>query len=64
MTALLLITGVAADGKPTYPATIGIDAARAQLRELTAEALRTLEPLGSRAALLADLARFVAARDS
>ena len=53
-----------ADGKPTYPATIGIDAARAQLRELTAEALRTLEPLGSRAALLADLARFVAARDS
>ena len=53
-----------ADGKPTYPTIIGIDAARSQLHALTAEALRMLEPLGTRAVMLADLARFVAARDS
>jgi farnesyl diphosphate synthase len=53
-----------ADGKPTYPAIIGIEASRAQLDALTREALRTLEPLGARGNLLGDLARFVAARDS
>ena len=39
-------------GKPTYPAVIGIDAARARMRELHARALRSLDILGAAAAPL------------
>ncbi len=51
-----------AAGKPTYPAILGIDAARTELARLTADALRALEPLGNGAATLRALAHFVAAR--
>ena len=51
-----------AANKPTYPAILGIDASRTQLRELTAQALAAIEPLGAAAAQLRELAVFVAER--
>jgi farnesyl diphosphate synthase len=54
----------AASAKPTYPAILGIEASRAELAALTTAALDAVEPLGSRAKPLRDLARFVAKRSS
>jgi farnesyl diphosphate synthase len=54
----------AAANKPTYPAILGADASRAELAALTHTALAALAPLGDAAALLRELARFVAERSS
>jgi geranylgeranyl pyrophosphate synthase len=51
-----------AANKPTYPAILGIEASRAELDALTKQALASVAPLGERARMLCDLARFVAAR--
>ena len=53
-----------ADAKPTYPAILGMQAARAQLAQLTREAIGTLQPLGAHGAELAALARYVAEREN
>jgi len=53
-----------ADNKPTYPAILGMEGARAQLAELTDGALAAVAPLGARFSPLAELARFVAERRS
>ena len=53
-----------ADGKPTYPAILGLDASRAALVDLTADALGSLDGFGEAARPLRDLARFIAARES
>jgi len=53
-----------AAAKPTYPAILGVEASRDALSRLTREALAVVEPLGSRARPLSDLARFVADRTS
>lgn len=52
----------AACAKPTYPSTIGLDASRAYLGELVAEALAALGPLGNRAGLLDELAHYIVER--
>jgi farnesyl diphosphate synthase len=52
----------AAADKPTFPSIIGLDASRVRLDELICAALVAIEPLGDRAALLAELARYAAAR--
>lgn len=52
----------AAAAKPTFPSILGMDASRTRLAELTAAALDALRPLGTRAALLAELARYAAER--
>ncbi|MCE5232147.1 MAG: polyprenyl synthetase family protein [Xanthomonadaceae bacterium] len=52
----------AAAAKPTFPSILGMDASRRRLAELTDAALDALRPLGARAALLAELARYAAAR--
>ena len=52
----------AAADKPTFPSIIGLDASRARLTELTDLALAAIAPLGSRASLLAELARYAAQR--
>ncbi|MDE2155180.1 MAG: polyprenyl synthetase family protein [Xanthomonadaceae bacterium] len=52
----------AAADKPTFPSIIGLDASRARLTELTDAALAVIAPLGSRASLLAELARYAARR--
>lgn len=54
----------ATNSKPTYPAILGMQASRARLRELTDAAIAALQTLGSRAADLAQLARYVAERAS
>jgi geranylgeranyl pyrophosphate synthase len=54
----------AAHAKPTYPSTAGIDAARARARELRDAAIAALEPFGSRAGALVELAHFVVSRES
>ncbi len=54
----------AADNKPTYPAILGMHGAQTHLRELTDAALKAIAPLGPAFAELAQLARFVALRDS
>ncbi len=54
----------AANAKPTYPGLLGIRASRARLVQLTADAIAALAPLGARGIELADLARYVAERDS
>jgi len=54
----------AAQAKPTYPSTVGLDAARARARELRDAAVAALAPLGARAAGLVQLANFVIERDS
>ena len=53
----------AASAKPTFPSVIGMEASREHLRELVDEALTALQPLGERAAPLAELARYVAERN-
>lgn len=54
----------AASCKPTYPAILGMDASRARLRELTDTAITALQALDTRAADLAQLARYIAERES
>lgn len=54
----------AALAKPTYPSTAGLEAARSRTGELRDAAIAALEPLGGRAAGLAELARFVVSRAS
>jgi geranylgeranyl pyrophosphate synthase len=51
-----------AHNKPTYPAVIGIDAARARARRLHDEALAELEPFGERGAMLRWLADYIVGR--
>nr|WP_240734072.1 farnesyl diphosphate synthase [Dyella soli] len=52
----------AAADKPTFPSILGMDASRAHLARLTADALEAIAPLGERAALLEQLARYAAER--
>ena len=52
----------AARDKPTYPAAVGVAAAKAKATELTAAALEALQPFGAAGAELAGLARFVIQR--
>ena len=54
----------AANDKPTYPAILGMEASRAHLAELTNSAIEALRLLGARGEELAELARYVATRDS
>jgi geranylgeranyl pyrophosphate synthase len=54
----------AADCKPTYPATLGMDASRTRLAQLTHAAIAALAPLGGRTQELVELARYVAERES
>jgi geranylgeranyl pyrophosphate synthase len=51
-----------ARNKPTYPSTVGLQAARARALELCDAAVAALAPLGKRADGLVDLARFVVSR--
>jgi geranylgeranyl pyrophosphate synthase len=51
-----------ARNKPTYPSTVGLDAARVRARELCDTAISALTPLGKRADALTELARFVVSR--
>ena len=53
----------AARDKPTYPALLGLDGARAKARSLLEEALDALAPLGDAGAPLADLACYMIERD-
>ncbi|MCK2046076.1 (2E,6E)-farnesyl diphosphate synthase [Chromohalobacter moromii] len=53
----------AARAKPTYPALLGLEGARAKALGLLDEALDALAPLGERAFPLADLARHMIDRD-
>lgn len=52
----------AAADKPTFPSIIGLDASRARLAELTCTALDAIASFGTRAELLAELARYAAQR--
>ena len=54
----------AALAKPTYPSTVGLDAARQRAAQLRDAAVAALAPLGKRAAALAELAAFVVDRVS
>jgi farnesyl diphosphate synthase len=54
----------AANDKPTYPAILGMDETRAQLRAFTEQAIAAVQPLGDRATSLIDIARYVAERES
>jgi farnesyl diphosphate synthase len=54
----------AAAGKATFVSLLGLEAARVRLRRLEEEAVATLAPLGGRAAVLQETARFVARRRS
>ncbi|KXS37501.1 MAG: farnesyl diphosphate synthase [Halomonadaceae bacterium T82-2] len=53
----------AARDKPTYPALLGLDGARARADALRDEALAALAPLGEAGEPLADLARYMIERD-
>ncbi|MEO7916486.1 MAG: (2E,6E)-farnesyl diphosphate synthase [Dokdonella sp.] len=53
-----------AANKPTYPAILGLDASRAQLRELTEQALAAIDRFGDAATPLRELATFVADRNT
>ncbi len=53
----------AARDKPTYPALLGLDGARAKAAALLDDALTALEPLGEAGAPLAQLARYMIERD-
>lgn len=53
----------AARDKPTYPALLGLEGARAKAGSLLDDALAALEPLGEHGAPLADLARYAIERD-
>ncbi len=48
-----------ARNKPTYPALLGLDEAKARARALHARALETLKPLEDNGAFLADLAGYI-----
>ena len=50
--------------KPTYPAAVGMAAARARAAELHAEARAAVEPFGARAAMLLWLASYIVERSS
>ncbi|QNK02438.1 polyprenyl synthetase family protein [Dyella telluris] len=52
----------AAADKPTFPSIIGMEASREHLDRLTGIALDAIAPFGERAAPLAELARYAAAR--
>ncbi|MHB1058145.1 MAG: polyprenyl synthetase family protein [Rhodanobacter sp.] len=52
----------AAAAKPTFPSIIGLDASRARLDELTAQALAAIAPLGESGTLLRELALYSARR--
>ena len=52
----------AARNKPTYPAAVGVEAARVKAAELTGAALAALAPFGAAGEELAGLARFVIQR--
>jgi farnesyl diphosphate synthase len=52
----------AAAGKATFVSVLGIDGAKARLRELVADAEAALAPFGASAAILIEGARFVAER--
>ncbi|QUV99941.1 polyprenyl synthetase family protein [Chloracidobacterium sp. MS 40/45] len=54
----------AAAGKATYPALYGLEASRKQAESLAEEAIEVLVPLGQRAELLIEMARFVVHRTS
>jgi geranylgeranyl pyrophosphate synthase len=54
----------AAKGKNTYPTLLGLDASRRQGQQELAAALEALEPLGTAAAGLSALARFVVERQN
>ena len=63
----LLGKAVGADSarhKPTYPAAVGVPAARARAEALLADALEAIRPFGARAATLAHLARYIVERES
>jgi farnesyl diphosphate synthase len=49
-------------GKPTYPAVVGVDMARARMQELHARALRSLEILGPNAAPLVTVSDWLVLR--
>lgn len=51
-----------ARGKPTYPAVLGVDAARQRMHELHARALRSLEVLGEKAAPLVSVSNWLVLR--
>lgn len=53
----------AARDKPTYPALLGLEAARERASALIDEALDALAPIGEAAAPLAELARYMIERD-
>ncbi len=53
----------AARDKPTYPALLGLEGARAKADELLDEALAALAPLGEAGAPLAELAHYMIERD-
>lgn len=52
----------AAHQKPTYPSTVGVDAAHRRALELRDSAVATLTPLGRRASVLVDLAHYIVSR--
>jgi farnesyl diphosphate synthase len=52
----------AAAGKATMVSVLGVDAAKARLQQLVAEAEQALAPFGSGAATLIEAAKFVAER--
>jgi farnesyl diphosphate synthase len=54
----------AAAGKSTYVSVLGIEGAKAKLRELEADATAALEPFGAAAQMLIDAAHFIAGRTS
>jgi geranylgeranyl diphosphate synthase, type II len=53
----------AAQNKPTYVTTLGLDGARALAAQLLERAIDSLQPLGTAATVLAELARFVVQRN-
>jgi geranylgeranyl pyrophosphate synthase len=50
--------------KATYPALLGLDAAKEWARHLVAAAVAELEPLGEKATPLAEIARYLLVRRS
>jgi len=52
-----------AQHKPTYPALLGLEGARARLAQLHADAQETLAPFGARAQMLQALADYIVTRD-
>ena len=52
-----------ARAKPTYPSVAGLEDAKRRAEQLCRESLDALEPLGARADLLRELARYIVLRD-